>query len=87
MLEARNYDGAPDYFLRIKMEILIRFSLFDSLIMLDISKDFIEELLTAKHYDFTGLSLAISHRHDHVVKLYGKLFKNLIPVHIKCQLS
>ncbi|EIP07902.1 ent domain protein, partial [Escherichia coli O157:H7 str. TW14313] len=35
--------------------------------MLDISKDFIEELLTAKHYDFTGLSLAISHRHDHVV--------------------
>ncbi|EKW28426.1 putative ent domain protein, partial [Escherichia coli 95.1288] len=50
MLEARNYDGAPGLLLAYQNgDINTIQSFFDSLIMLDISKDFIEELLTAKH--------------------------------------
>lgn len=78
MLEARNYDGAPGLLLAYQNGDIntIQF-FFDSLVMLEIPKDIIEELLTVKYYDFTGLSLAISHGHAQVVQLYSKLLKKL----------
>lgn len=78
MLEAKSYAGVPGLLNAYKNgDINTIRTFFYSLISLNIPQEVIEELLTARYNDFTGLSLAISHGHAQVVQLYGELLKKL----------